>query len=123
MSLALEGNALMKNKSCSALQCTVSCFLGPVASGAGSPMCVACAPVLCPGLFIQSGHLQRLSLPIVGSVWSQLGRAHFNDMCWSVCEMRPVEAATSGTDVLQNTQVRRQGRLALVFTVPGLKQV
>ena len=75
MSPALEGNGLRKKRSCSILQ-SVSLFprtwrFRQRRGGGVSPICVACALLLCTShLFLQFSCLQRLSLPLVGSVWS-----------------------------------------------------
>ena len=64
-SSVLEGNGLMKKRFCSALQCSVPCSQGLVLQRM-SPLCSACALVLCLGHFIlQVSRLQRLFLPVV----------------------------------------------------------
>ena len=62
MSPAPESNGLMKKRPCS--------VQGLVPQGV-SLMCAVCTLLLCCGSSIlQVSHLQRLSLPAVGSVWS-----------------------------------------------------
>ena len=69
MSPVLEGNGLMKKRSYSVLLCSVSCSPGPGASEClQRVLCVLCCFFL--GCFICHASLQRLSLPVVGSVWS-----------------------------------------------------
>ena len=52
-----------------------------------SPMCVVCALLLHPGnFFFQSSCLQRLSLPVTGSVWSLAEMGHtVLTRCGQVC--------------------------------------
>lgn len=76
-------------------------------------MCVGCALLLSPGCFFhffpQSSCLQRFSFLVVGSVWSLAGWVVFlQALYWCACKMRSAAIAT-GTEVLQNMQVRRGG--------------
>ena len=78
----LSDKNLMKKKSSSALHAVSPVLQGLVLQGA-SPMCFVCALLLSLVLLLlQSICLQRLSLPVVGSVWSPIGMGvHFNKVC------------------------------------------
>ena len=67
-SLVLEGNGFMKKRS--VVPCTVvSLFPQGLVLLRVTPMCAACALILCPGFVIlQASGLQRFSLLIVSSV-------------------------------------------------------
>ena len=80
-----EGNGLMKTRSCSAC-CVVSVVpRGPGAQGV-SPVCPACTVLLYPGHFIlYASHWQKLSLPVVGSVWSLAQMWHVLTKCALAC--------------------------------------
>ena len=70
MSPVLEDNGFMKKVSYSALPCSVPSISELGASESVSNMCCVYSAVLSWPLYSQANHLQRLSLPAVGSVWS-----------------------------------------------------
>ena len=78
MSLALECNGFMRNRFCSALQCSASCSPGPGTSG-NLYVCCMCPAVL-SWPFFPSAHASAEAL--FACLWEvfgpQLGVAHFN---------------------------------------------
>ena len=107
-SLALD-NSFMKKSSCSALHCSVSLF--PRAwCFKECLLCVVYALLLNLSLFfLLSNCLQRLSLPIVCSVWSPIGVGYALTRCAVICSQNAIYSHNHQNGGPQNVQVRRCG--------------
>jgi len=78
MSPALEGNDLMKKRSCSTLPCNVPCSPGPGTSRSVSSVFCVCSIVLSWLLYHPDLSSEVLSLPVMGNVFPGLNESHFN---------------------------------------------
>ena len=85
ISLVLEGDGLMKKRSCTALPIVTFLPLCLALLGV-SPMFAPCVLLVYLSHFtLQASCLQRLSLPVLGSVPSLSGLWHVLTRCAQVC--------------------------------------
>ena len=107
MSPVLEGNDLLKNRSCSALLSSVPCSPGPGASRGVAIVCCVFSAVLFLPLYPLGQSSTEAVFACCGSVWFLAWMWHvLLDVLWYVCELRSI-TTTAGRDDPQYFQVGR----------------